>query len=159
VESDKISRRESLDVAVVHAWEAAPADPCPVPAGHRVTRTLMRHLVGSERLAVTRHGCCVGVAAYQVVESPVRVVHEFLVDRRLSAAETATVVSTMLAALEFAARDARVTCLVALVGGDVPLEPFARRGYTALVADAAGAWLQKKLEACDWPASRSAHVH
>ena len=119
----------------------------------------MRHLARSERLVVTWQDCCLGVAAYHAVESPVRVVHDFLVDCRLSPARTAAVIDTMLAGLEFAVRDERVTCLVVLVEGDVPLEPFTRRGYTALLADAVGAWLQKKLEPFDRLRSSSHRVH
>ena len=148
-----------LDVAVMHAWGTPAAGPCPVPAGHRVTRARMRHLVRSERLVVTWQDCCLGVAAYHAVESQVRVVHDFLVDCRLSPARMAAVIDTMLAGLEFAVRDERVTCLVVLVEGDVPLDPFTRRGYTALLADAVGAWLQKKLEPFDRLRSSSHRVH
>jgi len=119
----------------------------------------MRHLVNSERLVVTRQGSCVGVAAYQVSGSQVRVVHDFLVDRRLSPGDAGSVVDRLLAGLEFAARSECVTCLVVLIDGDVSPEPFTRRGYAALLADAAGAWLQKKLDWSDRLMPCSSRVH
>jgi len=146
-------------MTLVHAQGTPPDRLCPIPSGHRVTRARLRHLVNSERLVVTRQDSCLGVAAYQASESQVRVVHDLLVDRRLSPKDAGSVVEMLLAGLEFAARSECVTCLVVLIEGDVSPEPFIRCGYTALLADAAGAWLQKKL---DWsvrlmPCSRRVH--
>jgi len=147
----------SLDLALLHAGEISAGERCPLPSGHRLTRARLRHLLRSERLVLTRQGLCVGVAAYQASDGRVRVVHDFLIDRRLSSADTASALNTMLAALEFNAESEHVTSLVVLVEGGMPLQTFFRRGFTALLADAAGAWLRKELPPFDPPFSH--HVH
>jgi len=147
----------SLDLALLHAGEISAGERCPLPSGHRVTRARLRHLLRSERLVLTRRGLCVGVAAYQASDGRVRVVHDLLVDRRLAPPDAASVVKAMLAGLEFNAESEGITCLVLLVEGGMALEVFFRRGYTALLADAAGAWLQKTLAPFDRPPSH--HVH
>jgi hypothetical protein len=72
-----------------------------------------------------------GVAAYQRVESDVRVVHEFLVSPVFGERQAATVTE----------------------------EPFERRGYRAVVLDAHLAWLQKTLDQGSCIHVGSQHLH
>jgi hypothetical protein len=158
---DQTGRRSHprpFDVAVMHACAGPPGGQVPVPAGHQLTRVRLRCLLRSERLVVRSGTVCLGVAAYQVVESDVRVVHELLVDHRLDPDDTAAVVDALLGAVEFAARADRVRGLTILTRSSLPLELFRHRGYAPLLADAAGAWLQKKIQPGDWLIPGSSRV-
>jgi hypothetical protein len=98
----------------------------------------------------------VGLAAYKGADSDVRVVHEFLVDRTLPADDAARVTDVMLSAMEIVAYDDHVSTLMLLICGSVAVRPFELRGYTAIVVDSCGVWLQKKLDRLGW-AKASTH--
>jgi hypothetical protein len=99
----------------------------------------------------------VGLAAYKCADSDVRVVHELLLDRALTGRDAARVTDALLAALEMLAYDDRVTCLMFLLYGDVPITPFKEHGYCTIVVDRCGAWVQKKLDRCGWASTYSAY--
>jgi hypothetical protein len=88
----------------------------------------------------------IGLAAYRAVDSDVRVVHEFLVDRTLPGAGTARAAELLLASVERVARADGIGCLMLLLDGDEALVPFERHGYTAVVVDPAVAWMRKTLD-------------
>jgi hypothetical protein len=100
-----------------------------------------------------------GLAAYKKVESDVRVVHEFLVNRQLDDRGNEIVTRMMLSALETLCCDEGIHSLIVVLGPGVALVPFEQRGYTTLIADSGGAWLQKKFDAASWTAVASHHLH
>ena len=130
-----------------------------LPAGHCLSRARLRHLQESDWVVVTQDSVPVGLAAYKCADSDVRVVHELLLDRTLTGRDAAAVTNTLLAALEILAYDDRVGCLMCLLHGDVVTAPFEQRGYSAIVVDPCGAWLQKKLDRLDWASAHSVHLH
>ncbi len=99
----------------------------------------------------------VGLAAYKRANSDVRVVHELLVDRTLATCDAARVTDAMLSAVEIVARDDHILCLMFLICGAVALPPFEQRGYTPIVADPCGAWVQKKLDRLGGASTRAGH--
>ena len=128
--------------------------------GHSLTRRRRRYLQRAECIVVEERSRLLGLAAYQRVESAVRVVHEFLMDRTLVDRDAVPVVDALLAALELLALEDRVGCLMLLVSDGTGLLPaFARRGYTAIVVDSSGAWLQKKMDYFPWVSRRSELPH
>ena len=153
--NDRRSRCHPFEVSVMHACAGPPAAGIPVPVGHQLTRVRLRCLLRSERLIVSSGTACLGVAAYQVVDSDVRVVHEFLVDPHLDQPDRAAVIDALLGAIEFTARADGVRSMTILLRPRLPLDRFCAHGYVALLADAAGAWLQKKLKPSDWSTSCS----
>lgn len=130
-----------------------------VPAGHRLSRARIRHLAQSERIAVSDGALSAGLAAYRKADSDVRVVHEFLVSRRLDERGARVVAHMMLSALEMLSCDDGVRCLMVLLGPDVSLTTFEEHAYTRLVTDSNGAWLQKKLDTSPWMTVASHHLH
>jgi hypothetical protein len=130
-----------------------------VPAGHHLSRARIRHLAQSDRVAVCDGTCVLGLAAYRKVDSDVRVVHEFLLNRRLDARSRDSVAHLLLKTLEMLAYDDQVHCVMVLLGPEVPLTPFVQHAYATLATDANGAWLQKRLDAPRWIGVTTHHVH
>jgi hypothetical protein len=97
----------------------------------------------------------VGLAAYKPADSNVRVVFEFLVDQTLAACDVARVTDAMLSALEILAHDDHISSLMFLICGAVAIRPFELRGYTSIVIDPRGIWVQKKLDGLGWASTRS----
>ena len=148
---------KALDVAVMNGCSCSLGRQTCLPAGHCLSRARLRHLQESDWVVVTEDSVPVGLAAYKCVDSEVRVVHELLLDRRLTGRDAARVTDALLAALEMVAYDDRVRCLMFLLHCDVVITPFERRGYAAIITDAAGTWLQKKLDSLGWVGTHSEH--
>jgi hypothetical protein len=141
---------KAFDVAVMHGCAcSSDQQPC-LPAGHCLSRARLRHLQESDWVVVTDGSVPVGFAAYKCADSDVRVVHELLIDRTLTSRGAARVTDALLAALEMLAYDDQVTCLMFLLYGDVVITPFKEHGYSAIIADRCGVWLQKKLDGLTW---------
>jgi len=113
--------------------------------GHPLTRRRWRYLKRAECIVVTESSRLLGVAAYQRVNSDVRLVHEFLVNSDVGERRAATVTDMLAAAVETMALSDSVHCLMFMLWPDVMREPFDRRGYRTVVLDPYLAWLQKKL--------------
>ena len=113
--------------------------------GHSLTRRRWRYLQRAECIVVTEDPRLLGVAAYQRLESEVRVVHEFLVHRSLGEREASVVTDTLVSAVEAMALGDSINGLMFLLWPDVRRTPFERRGYRAVVLDPHLAWLQKTL--------------
>lgn len=152
-----IPRHNAINVAVFDGCSGC-SDPrnC-LPAGHSLSRARLRHFQQAAWIVVTEDSIPVGLAAYKRVDSDVRVVHEFLLDRTLGGRDMTRVTDVLLSAVETMAYDDSVGCLMFLLGGDVVLAPFEQRGYTAVAIDPAGAWMQKKLDRMGWASIRSEH--
>ena len=113
--------------------------------GHSLTRRRWRYLRGAECIVVTERPRLLGVAAYQRVESDVRVVHEFLLHEDLGEREAAIVTDTLVSGVEAVALGDSIHCLMFMLWPDVRRTPFECRGYRAVVLDPYLAWLQKTL--------------
>lgn len=121
-----------------------------MPTGHSLSRARLRHLWESEWVVATDDSVLVGLAAYKRADSDVRVVHELLTDRTLDTRDVARVTEVLLRALELAAYDDQVRCLMFVLFADVLRTPFAEHGYSTVIADASGVWLQKRLDRLAW---------
>jgi hypothetical protein len=142
--------RDVLDVAVVHGCASSPDGETCLPAGHCLSRVRSRHLRESDWVIVTHESVPLGLAAYKPVLSDVRVVHELLVDISLPVADAARVTDALIVALEMLACDEGVDCLMFLIYGDVVTACFETHGYSVVVKDRCGAWVQKKLGGLMW---------
>jgi hypothetical protein len=151
------SERKALDVAIMHGCACSLGQQTCLPAGHCLSRARLRHLQESDWVVVTEDSVPVGLAAYKCADSDVRVVHELMLDSTLTGRDAARVTDALLAGLEIQAYDDRVRCLMFLLHCDVVITPFERRGYAAIITDAAGTWLQKKLDSLGWVGMRSEH--
>ena len=149
--------RKALEVAVTHGCCGLPDPRTCLPAGHCLSGARIRHLLESDWIVVTEGSIAVGLAAYKCAASDVRVVHEWLVDRTLAPCDAATVTDAMLSAVEIVAHDHHISCLMFLICGAVAVTPFEQRGYTAIVVDPGGVWVQKKLDRLGWASIRSEH--
>jgi hypothetical protein len=150
----------AFDVALMHGDGARPCDLHTwIPSGHCLSRARLRHLRESEWVVVAGASGPVGLAAYERADGVVRVVREFLVDRRLAGADAARVADVLLAALEMIAHQDGVNCLTFLLRYEVVLAPFEQRGYTSLALDHNGVWLQRKLGWPGWHEVRSDRRH
>ncbi len=149
--------RGRIDVTVIDgcSGSADPRQSC--PAGHALNRARVRHLLQSAWVVVTDDSTPIGLAAYRPVDSDVRVVHEFLVDRTLPGADTAHVADLLLSAIERVACVDGIRCLMLLLDGDEALVPFERRGYTAVLVDPAVAWMQKTFDRSGSASRHSTH--
>jgi len=155
----RTSAQRAFDVAVMSSCSSSHLQ-VSLPIGHSLSRSRLRHLLASERVVVSERLVPVGLAAYKSADSDVRVVHEFLMDRTLADRDAVPAVDALLAALELLALEDRVGCLMLLVSDGTGLLPaFARRGYTAIVVDSSGAWLQKKMDYFPWVSRRSELPH
>ena len=151
--------RKALEVAVTRGCCCSPDPRTCLPAGHCLSGARIRHLLESDWIVVSQGSIPVGLAAYRRADSDVRVVHELLVDRTLAACDAARVTNAMLSAAEIVASDDHISCLMFLVCGAVALPSFEQRGYTAIVVDSCGVWVQKKLDRLGWASIRSEHPH
>ena len=133
--------------------------PSLIPTGHGLNRARLRHLAESECITVTAGTRAAGLAAYKKAQSDLRVVHEFLVNRRLDDRGNEMVTTLMLNAVEMVSRDEGIHSLIVVLGPGVSLVPFEQHGYATLITDSGGAWLQKKLDTAAWTASASGHLH
>jgi hypothetical protein len=149
--------RGFLEVVLVHGCACSSEQQISLPAGHCLSRARLRHLRESEWVVATEDAVRVGFAAYKFADSDVRVVHELLLDRTLTECEVARVTEALLAALEILAYEDRVNCLMFLLHGDVVITPFEQHGYSPIVVDRCGAWVQKKLDRFGWATSHSRH--
>lgn len=127
--------------------------------GHELTRRRRRYLQRAECIVVEERSRLLGLAAYQRVESAVRVVHEFLVDPDLGAREAAIVTDTLASAVEAMALSDSVNCVMFMLWPDTRREAFERRGYRTVVLDQYLAWLQKTLDHGSCIGARSQHFH
>ena len=127
--------------------------------GHSLTRRRWRYLQGAECIVVTESSRLLGLAAYQRVESDVRVVHEFLVHPAFAERQAAIVTDMLASAVEAMALSDSVHCLMFMLWPDVMREPFERRGYRAVVLDAHLKWLQKALDQGSCIHVSSRHLH
>jgi hypothetical protein len=150
-----------LTVALMHGAVqiTGTENPSLIPTGHGLSRTRLRHLAESECIAVTAGARAAGLAAYKKAESDVRVVHEFLVNRRLDDRGNEILMHLMLRAVEMLSYDEGIHCLIIVLSPGVSLVPFEQHGYATLIIDSAGAWLQKKLDTSPWSAVASGHLH
>jgi hypothetical protein len=144
------SDRNVLGVAVVHGSASSLERETCLPAGHCLSRARSRHLRESDWVVVTHDSVPVGLAAYKPADSDVRVVYELLVDRTLPVPDVARVTDALIAALEMLTCDEGVDCLMFLIYGDVVTARFEAHGYSVIVADRCGAWVQKKLDGLTW---------
>jgi len=150
------SEPQTFDVAVIHR-SSGPADASDcVPQGHCLSRARMRHLCESDWIVVRDSSGPVGLAAYKRADGEVRVVHEFLLDPRLTGPPAAHVTDALLSALEMVAHEEGVSCLTFLLRSRVVMAPFERRGYMSLALDSGGIWLQRKLGWLGWCEAGSA---
>jgi hypothetical protein len=100
-----------------------------------------------------------GLAAFRKADSDVRVVHEFLVSRRLDDRGARIVAHMMLSTLEMLCCDDGVHCLMVLLGPEMSLTTFEEHAYTTLAADSNGAWLQKTFDTSHWMTVASHRLH
>lgn len=115
--------------------------------GHSLNRARRRYLRNAEWIVAMDGTGPVGLAAYHRLQSDVRLVLEFLLDQTLSASDARRVTDLLLSTLERCACDSGARCLMLMVGGEVRLGLFKRRGYQTVAVDSAGAWVQKSLDA------------
>ncbi len=146
---------DTLQVVMMHGCACQSISEIRVPLGHCLTRARLRHLRESEWVIVSANSLPMGLAAYKAADSDVRVVHELLVDRTLTDRDAARVTDALLAALEVLAYDEGVSCLMFLINGAVALRPFQEHGYSPIVVDQCGAWVQKKLNSLGWVSAHS----
>lgn len=146
-------------MAVIHGCSCSPDRILSLPAGHCLNGARLRHLRESEWIVITDGSVPVGLAAYKPADGEVRVVHELMLDRTLTGPAAARVTDVLLSALELVAYDEGVRCLTFLLRYDVVMEPFEQRGYTSLVIEGSGTWLQRKLGWLEWREMRSEHPH
>jgi len=119
-----------------------------LPVGHGLSRARFRHLRESELLIASNADIPVGIAAYKLTESEVRVIHELLLASALPHAAAMRVTDVLLSGLELVALDEGVSCLTFLLRNRVVIEPFDARGYMSMPFGNGGMWLQRKL---GWP--------
>ena len=148
-----------VDVAVVHAGSGPVAPYQGIPSGHRFCGPRLRYLGESERIVVSDGLGPIALAAYKRAEGPVRVVHEFLLDRSLDGAEAAHVTERLLSALELVAYDEGVRCLTFLLRDTVVMAPFNQRGYMSLDLGSSSIWLQRRLGWLGWGGIQSGPPH
>jgi len=154
------SEPKTFDLAVIHDCCSSPFDlhNC-VPSGHCLSHARLRHLRESERIVVTDASVPVGLTAYKRATSEIRVVHELLLDRTLTGRDATRITDALLSALEMVAQQDGVGCLTFLLRYGIVIAPFEERGYTSLVLDGRGVWLQRKLGWLGWCETRSVHQH
>jgi hypothetical protein len=131
----------------------------PYLVGHSLTRRRWRYLQRAECIVVGERSRLLGIAAYQRVESVVRVVHEFLVHRDLGEPESAIVTDRLASAVEAMALSDSVHCVMFMLRPGVSRAPFERRGYRTVVLDPYLAWLQKTIDQGSCIGARSQHFH
>jgi hypothetical protein len=148
-----------ITIEVSHGYGHVGDLQSPCLVGHSLTRRRWRYLQRAECIVVGERSRLLGLAAYQRVESVVRVVHEFLVHRDLGERESASVTDTLASAIEAMALSDSVHCLMFMLWPDVRREPFERRGYRTVVLDPYLAWLQKTLDQSSCTHARSQHFH
>lgn len=133
-------------------------DRCTV-LGHSLNRARRRYLRQAEWIVAIDDTGPVGLAAYHRVESDVRLVLEFLLDQTLSESYARRVTDLLLSTVERLACDSGARCLMFMLGGDVTLKPFERRGYQTVGVDSAGSWVQKRLDAVKRPRALTRRTH
>ena len=150
------SKPDTFDVALIHGYCSSSSDlrNC-VPSGHCLSRARVFHLRESEWIVVTDASVSVGLAAYKRAGGDVRVVHELLLNRTLADSHATRTTDVLLSALEMVAHEDGVSCLTFLLRYGVVIAPFEQRGYTSLVLDHSGVWLQRKLGRPGWGEVRS----
>jgi hypothetical protein len=151
--------RNPITLEVFHGYGHVGDLRSPCLVGHSLTRRRWRYLEHAECIVVEERSRLLGLAAYQRVDSVVRVVHEFLVHRDLGEPESAIVTDVLVSAVETMALGDSVHCLMFMLWPDVRREPFERRGYRPVVLDPYLAWLQKTLGLGSCTGARSQHFH
>jgi hypothetical protein len=159
METFSCAGRNPITLEVFHGYGHVGDLQFPRLVGHSLTRGRWRYLQRAECIVVAECSRLLGVAAYQRVESVVRVVHEFLVHRDLGERESAIVTDTLASAVEAMALSDSVHCLMFMLWPDVKREPFVLRGYRTVVLDPYLAWLQKTLNQGSCVHARSQHCH
>lgn len=133
-------------------------DRCAV-LGHSLNRARRRYLRQAEWIVAMDGTGPVGLAAYQRVDSDVRLVLELLLDRTLSESDTTRVTDLLVSTVEMLAYDDGVRCVMFMLGGEVALKPFERRRYQTVAVDSAGAWVQTRLDPIERPRIRPRLIH
>jgi hypothetical protein len=151
--------RNPITLEVLHGYGHVGDSQSSCLVGHSLTRRRRRYLRRAECIVVGERSRLLGLAAYQRVESVVRVVHEFLVHRELGERESAIVTDMLAFAVEANALSDSVHYLMFMLWPDVRREPFERRGYRTVVVDPYLAWLQKTLDQGSCTGARSQHFH
>ena len=159
METFSCAGRNPITLEVFHGYDHGGDLQSPRLVGHALTRRRWRYLQRAECIVVGERSGLLGLAAYQRVESVVRVVHEFMVDRELGEPESAIVTDMLASAVEANALSDSVHCLMFMLWPDVRREPFVRRGYRTVVLDPYLAWLQKRLDQGSCTGARSQHFH
>lgn len=135
------------------------ADDRCVVLGHSLNRARRRYLRQAEWIVAMDGTGPVGLAAYQRVDSDVRLVLELLLDRTLSESDTTRVTDLLVSTVEMLAYDDGVRCVMFMLGGEVALKPFERRRYQTVAVDSAGAWVQTRLDPIERPPIRPRLIH
>ena len=138
----------ALDVTVMLGCNSPDRETC-LPAGHCLSRARLRHLRESDWV-VSRTTQFQWHSRPTSTPTEVRVVHELLLDRTLTDPDAVRVTEVLLSALEMVAYDDGVRCLTFLLCSSVVMGPFEQRGYTSLVLDSSGVWLQRKFGWLGW---------
>ena len=133
-------------------------DRCAV-LGHSLNRARRGYLRQAEWIVAMDDTGPVGLAAYQRVDSDVRLVLELLLDRTLSESDTTRVTDLLVSTVEMLAYDDGVCCVMFMLGGEVALRPFERRRYQTVAVDSAGAWVQTRLDPIGRPRIRPRLIH
>jgi hypothetical protein len=151
--------RSSITLEVFHGYGHGGDLKSSRLVGHSLTSRRWRYLQRAECIVVGERSRLLGLAAYQRVESVVRVEHEFLVHRELGERESAMVTDMLASVVEANALSDSVHCLMFMLWPDVRREPFERKGYRTVVLDPYLAWLQKTLDQGSCTRASSQHFH
>lgn len=127
--------------------------------GQPLNRCRRRYLRHAECVVALDEARVVGIAAYQPVQSDVRLVLEFLLDPALSATDTIRVANLLLSTVELLACESGACCVMVVFNAGVTRRPFERRGYRTVAIDAATAWVQKRLMPVVRPRATARRIH
>lgn len=127
--------------------------------GHTLRRARRRYLRDAEWIVAMDDASPVGLAAYQPVDSDVRLVLEFLLDTTLEKSRALHATALLLATVERRARQDGIQWLMFALDAEVPRRPFARGGYQMMAIDSAGVWVQKRLDVPKKPPRVRRRIH
>ncbi|MEZ5289801.1 MAG: hypothetical protein R2745_01825 [Vicinamibacterales bacterium] len=98
-----------------------------------------------------------GLAAHQPAQSEVRLVLEWLVDRRLPTRVRRVTSEALIDGVEDLARADGVHLLIVMLEPGLPRASFKRRGFVTVAVEPWGAWMQKHLFGIPSAAVSSVH--
>lgn len=127
--------------------------------GHTLRGARRRYLRDAEWIVAMDDARPVGLAAYQPVDSDVRLVLEFLRHTTLEKSRALHATALLLATVEQRARQDGIQWLMFALDAEVPLRPFKRGGYQAMAIDSAGVWVQKRIGVPEEPPRVRRHIH